>query len=323
MSLLILSDTDIRSLLTPRAAIESQRAAYLAIALSQTTAVGVTSSWDDDDSLTFAHTGAIAGLTGVTCKFGMQVSGNAARGLPAVHAIVTVLDPVTGEPLACLNGGTVTALRTAAGIAAATDVLAPADAARLGIVGTGVQAREAARMISSIRDLTAIRVLGRSAEAGRQLAEQLQSELGIDAIASTPAELTADSDIVITATTSRTPVVRGDWLRPGCTILTVGSYETDRREVDFATTKRADLTVADDPVKARASCGILVEARERGLPVDVTGVGDIIAGRAPGRRSANDIVVFHCTGIGVQDASLAWEALNLAAGRQVGEKVDF
>jgi len=133
MSLLVLSDSDIRAVLSPRQAIDSQRAAYLAVAEGRLSASGVTSARDPaDDSLTFAHTGAIAGLTGVTCKFGMQASGNAARGLPSVHAIVTVLRPDTGEPLACLNGTAVTALRTAAGVAAAADVLARPDAGRLG-----------------------------------------------------------------------------------------------------------------------------------------------------------------------------------------------
>ena len=98
-----------------------------------------------DDSLTFAHTGAIAGLTGVTCKFGLQVPGNTARGRPAVHAVVIVLRPGTGEPLACLNGTAVTALRTAAGVGAAAEVLARPEASRLGLAGAGVQAREAAR----------------------------------------------------------------------------------------------------------------------------------------------------------------------------------
>jgi len=84
MSLLVLSEADIRSVLSPRAAIDSQRAAYLAAADGTVTASGVTSSTDPaDDSLTFAHTGAIRGRTGVTCKFGLQVPGNAARGLPA------------------------------------------------------------------------------------------------------------------------------------------------------------------------------------------------------------------------------------------------
>ena len=273
---------------------------------------------------TFAHTGAIAGLTGVTCKFGMQVSGNAARGLPSVHAVVTVLHPVTGEPLACLNGGTVTALRTAAGIAAAADALARPDAARLGLVGAGVQAREAARMISAVRGLSAIGVCGRSDEGSARLAAELQAELGVPSAATRSAEqLAAQSDILVTATTSRTPVLRGDWLTPGCTVLTVGSYEPDRRELDLTATTRANLITADDPVKASSQCGILVEASERGVPVHVMPIGEVLAGRTAGRQADVDVVLFHCTGLGIQDASLAWSVLELAAERQRGRTVDF
>jgi ornithine cyclodeaminase/alanine dehydrogenase-like protein (mu-crystallin family) len=324
MSLLVLSDADIRSVLTPHAAIESQRVAYLAVTDGRVAASGVTSSWDADGSLTFAHTGAIAGHTGVTCKFGMQVSGNAARGLPSVHAVVTVLQPVTGEPLACLNGGTVTALRTAAGIAAAADALARPDAARLGLVGAGVQAREAARMISVIRGLSAIGVCGQSAEDSARLAAELQAELGVPSSATRSAErLATQSDILVTATTSRTPVLLGDWLPPGCTVLTVGSYEPDRRELDLAATMRADLITADDPVKARSHCGILVEASERGVPVHVIAIGEVLAGQADGRQADRDVVLFHCTGLGIQDASLAWSVVELAAERQRGRTVDF
>src|SRR5580704_18254386 len=226
MSLLVLSDSDIRAVLSPRQAIDSQRAAYLAVAEGRLSASGVTSARDPaDDSLTFAHTGAIAGLTGVTCKFGMQASGNAARGLPSVHAIVTVLRPGTGEPLACLNGTAVTALRTAAGIGAAADALARPDATRLGLVGAGVQAREAARMIGAVRALSQIGVLARSAQRGAEVAADLEAETGVPAAAAaSAAELAGESDIVLTATTSKAPVLRGIWLRAGSTVLTVGSY---------------------------------------------------------------------------------------------------
>jgi ornithine cyclodeaminase len=325
MSLLVLSDSDIRAVLSPRLAIDSQRAAYLAVADDRLSASGVTSARDPaDDSLTFAHTGAIAGLTGVTCKFGMQVSGNAARGLPSVHAIVTVLRPGTGEPLACLNGTTVTALRTAAGIAAAADVLARPDAGRLGLIGAGVQAREAARLIAAVRDLSAIQVHGLRTRQSSELAADLQAELGVPSCAVTSAEqVAANSDILVTATTSREPVVCGGWLPAGSTVLTVGSYEPDRSELDLAATARADLIVADDPIKASSQCGILVEARQEGMPVQVAAIGDVIAGRDPGRRAPTDVVLFLCTGLGVQDASLAWAIIELAVARKLGTTVEF
>jgi ornithine cyclodeaminase/alanine dehydrogenase-like protein (mu-crystallin family) len=325
MSLLVLSEAEIRSVLSPRAAIDSQRAAYLAAADATVTASGVTSSLDPaDDSLAFAHTGAIRGLTGVTCKFGLQVPGNAARGLPTVHAVVTVLRPGTGEPLACLNGAAVTALRTAAGIGAAAEVLARPDASRLGLVGAGVQAREAARMIGAVRALSQIRVFARSAQRGTEVAADLEAEMGVPAAAAaSAAELAGESDIVLTATTSKAPVLRGIWLRAGSTVLTVGSYEPDRRELDLAATARADATFADDPAKAASCCGPLVEARERGVPPVVRSIGEVIAGHAPGRDAAGDVLVFHCAGLGVQDASLAWTVLGLATAAGVGRKVEF
>jgi ornithine cyclodeaminase/alanine dehydrogenase-like protein (mu-crystallin family) len=325
VSLLVLGEAEIRSVLPPRAAIDSQRAAFVAVADGRVTASGITFSRDPaGDSLTFAHTGAIRNLTGVTCKFGLQVPGNTARGLPTVQAVVMILRPVTGEPLACLNGATVTALRTAAGVGAAAEVLARPDASRLGLIGAGVQAREAARMIGAVRALTQIQVFSPSQQRSAGLAAELQGELGVPARpAATAATVAAESDIVVTATTSREPVVRGSWLRAGTTVLTVGSYEPGRRELDLAATIRADATFADDPVKAASHCGMLVEARERGVAAGAAQIGEVMAGRRPGRGAARDVVLFHSTGLGVQDASLAWTVVQLAAARGIGKKVEF
>jgi len=323
--LLVLSDADVRLLLTPRAAIDSQRAALTAAAEQRVTAAGVLSSVDPaDDSLVFAHTAAVPGLTGVTCKFGLQVPGNSARGLPSVHAMVMMLRPGTGEPLACLNGTALTALRTAAGIGAAAEVLARPDATRLGLAGAGAVAREAARMIAAVRPLNQILVHSRTAASGAALAASLTAELGVPASAVAGAEqLAARSDIIVTATTSREPVIRGDWLQPGVTVLTVGSYQPDRRELDLAATRRADATFADDPGKALVNCGMLAEAAEHGITVDPQPVGEVIAGRRAGRTSPGDVVLFHCTGLGVQDAALAAAVLELAASAGIGKTVDF
>lgn len=323
--LLVLSDAEVQSVLSPRAAIESQRAALVAAAERRVTAMGVLSAVDPaDDSLVFAHTGAIPGLTGVTCKFGLQVPGNAARGLPSVHAAVMVLRPDTGEPLACLNGTALTALRTAGGIGAAADALARPDASRLGLVGAGVQARAAARMIAEIRTLSQVTVHSRTSASAAALADDLAADLGVPAAAAADAAgLAAASDIIVTATTSREPVIRGEWLRPGVTVLTVGSYEPGRREIDLAATVRADATFTDDPAKAKSYCGPLAVAREHGISIDPEPVGEVIAGRRLGRHEAGDVIVFHCTGLGVQDASVAAAVLEAATARQVGRRIEF
>jgi ornithine cyclodeaminase len=323
--LLVLSGTEIRSLLSPRAAIDSQRAALVAAADDRVTAMGVLAVTDPaDDSLVFVHTGAIAGTTGVVCKFGLQVPGNAARGLPTVHALVMVLHPGTGEPLACLDGTAVTALRTAAGIGAAAEVLARPDASRLGLVGAGVQAREAARMIAAVRPLARIQIVSANPEHSAALAAELSAELGVDAAtAPSAAALAAVSDVIVTATTSWEPVIQGRWLCPGVTVLTVGSYEPGRREIDLAASIRADAVFADDPAKAAAHCGPLVEAGNALSPVEAVAVGEVIAGRHLGRRTPGDVIVYHCAGLGVQDAALAWAAVERADAGAIGEKVAF
>jgi ornithine cyclodeaminase/alanine dehydrogenase-like protein (mu-crystallin family) len=324
-ALLVLSGTEIRSLLSPRAAIDSQRAALVAAAEGQVAAMGALAVTDPaDDSLVFVHTGAIAGTTGVVCKFGLQVPGNAARGLPTVHAMVMVLQPGTGEPLACLDGTAVTALRTAGGIGAAAEVLARPDATRLGLAGAGVQAREAARMIAAVRPLERIEIASARPGHGAALAAELSAELGLDAIAvPSAAELAGSCDVIVTATTSREPVIAGRRLRPGVTVLTVGSYEPGRREIDLAASIRADAVFADDPVKAAAHCGPLVEAANAGHPAGAVAVGEVIAGRHPGRRDPGEVIVYHCAGLGVQDAALAWAAVERARPGAIGEKVAF
>ena len=180
-------------------------------------------------------------------------------------------------------------------------------------------------MISAVRGLSAIGVCGQSDEGSARLAAELQAELGVPSAAARSAEqLAAQSDILVTATTSRTPVVRGGWLPPGCTVLTVGSYEPDRRELDLAATTRADLITADDPVKASSRMrhtGRGQRARRAG-PRQSRSARSSRAGPR-GARADADVVLFHCTGLGIQDASLAWSVLELAAERQRGRTVEF
>jgi ornithine cyclodeaminase len=120
---LVLSDSDIRTALPLTAAVESQKSAYrAAVTPGGHIGSGTSHAGASVDSLVFALTGSLVGKTGVACKFGMQVPDNRGRGLPSVHAFVTLIDADTGETLACLNGTTITTMRTAAGIAAAADV---------------------------------------------------------------------------------------------------------------------------------------------------------------------------------------------------------
>src|SRR5258706_5612474 len=260
--LLILSDRDIRAALPLDRAIASQKAAYVAAAMPGAgVGAGAAHAGTDAEQLVFALTGGIHGQTGVACKFGMQVPSNHRRGLPSVHAFVTLLDPETGVPLACLNGTTITTMRTACGIAAAADLLAPPGATRLAVIGSGVQAREAVRSIAAIRRLSLVRLWSRDPANCRSAVAALATEVDTNfEIARTPQAAVADCDIVVTCTLSHDPVVSGDWVGKGVTVLTVGSYHPAGRETDLALSRRAARIFTDEVAKALGNGGAILEA---------------------------------------------------------------
>jgi ornithine cyclodeaminase/alanine dehydrogenase-like protein (mu-crystallin family) len=327
--ILVLSGSDVRQVVDPPSAVESQRVAYRAVARGSVSAVAGLSVADrGDDSLVFAVTGEIPGTTGVAFKLGCQMPANTARGLATVQATVVLADPETGEPLACLNGAAVTALRTAAGIAAAADALAAPGAATLGVFGSGTQAREAVRMISAVRPLAQVRIWSRSPERRRAVIAELAVDPAVEALltaVSEPQLAARESEIVVTCTTSRTPVLAADWLSPGATVLTVGSYERDRREIDLSVTERAGGVFVDDLDKALAQCGPVAEAVESGVldSREIGLIGAVLTGARPGRRDPGDVLVFHSVGLGVQDAALGWMAWQRARQEGLGRLVEF
>ena len=326
MTLLVLSEADIRELVSPAVAIESQRQAYRAVSDHQIRAAGGVAFADPvDDSLVFALTGAVAGVTGIVCKFGFQSPRNAHRGLPAVHAFVMLLDPFTGVQLACLNGTTVTTMRTAAGVAAAADALARPDATQLAVIGSGVQAREVVRMMAAIRPLSGVRIWSRTAVRADALASDLRTELELEvSVASSAEKAVRDADLVATCTSSREPVVRGEWLATGVTVVTLGSYEADRREVDLAVSGRAAAVYVDQLEKAAAQCGPVLEAASSQASAEPPlEIGAVLAGSGSARTAPDDILVFHSVGVGVQDATLAWMAYQRAEQHQVGHRIAF
>jgi ornithine cyclodeaminase len=325
--LLILSEQDIRRALPLDRAIASQKQAYVAAATPDASmGAGVAHAGTSAEQLVFALTGGIHGQTGITCKFGMQVPSNHRRGLPSVHAFVTLLDPETGVPLACLNGTTITTMRTACGIAAAADLLAPPAAARLAVIGSGVQAREAVRAIAAIRPLSVVRLWSRDPANCRSAVAALQTQ--VDAafeIAPTTEAAVAGSDIVATCTLSHDPVIRGEWVGDGATVLTVGSYHPAARETDLALTRRAARTFTDDVAKALGNGGAILEAVSAGALAagDLVAIGEVAQGRHPGRASAGDILLFHSMGLGIQDAAAAWAAYQGALEAGIGTTVAF
>jgi ornithine cyclodeaminase len=314
-----LSGKRILELLDTDRAIRSQRAAFTALGDGTAELPGkIMHPSRFDDSVVFAYVARLSADTGPVAKIGSVNPGNAAAGLPTIHAVINALDPVTGQPVAVLDGTTVTTLRTAAASAVAFDVLANADSAELGLLGSGTQALAHARVVACVRPLRSISIWSPTPERRTRAARVLSAELGIPVKAvDTAEEAVAGLPMVAACTLSRTPVVRGAWLAPGCTVVSVGSFEPTRSEVDADVVRRAAAVVVDDPETVREHAGPVVAAlRDRLLtPDDLIPLGDVVTGRRAARAGSDDIVLYNSVGLGVQDAAAAWAVIDAARGK--------
>ena len=252
---------------------------------------------------------------------------NPQRGLPIIHAAVLVFDVETGQPLALLEGGRLTAIRTGAASGAATDLLARPDSKIGAIFGTGVQGRTQLEAICTVRSLETIWVYDLDPRRAEKFIAEMAGQGPIPRdlrVADSPAQAISQADIICSATTSLKPVFADADLRPGTHINGVGSYTPEMIEIPPETAGRASVFVGSrEGVLAEA--GEILAAIERGLivPADLVELGEVIRGNAPGRTSPDQITFFKSVGAAVQDAAAARLALDNAQAQNLGQKVDW
>ena len=214
------------------------------------------------------------------------------QGVHTHHALIHLFKPETGEPLVVMDGRLITEERTAAVSAVATKHLARPDASVLALIGSGVQARSHLKALSLVRAFREIRVWS------PRHAEAFAREFGVRATGSAE-EAVRGADVIVTATTSKLPVVQGEWLAPGALINAVGAPRPDWRELDDEVLRRARLYV-DSRAAAEKESGDARAARE------IAGeLGEVVAGTVPGRQSADDIIIFKSLGLAVEDVASA------------------
>jgi alanine dehydrogenase len=251
--------------------------------------------------------------------------GNPARGLPTVMAKIILNDPETGLEFADLDGTHVTDYRTGAAGGIAAKFLARPDAARLGLIGAGAQARTQVAAVLKVRPLQEIVVYDRHLTCSRPFAEKLAEAYGVAArVAADPADAVRDMDIVVTTTPSRAPVVQRQWVSPGTHINAIGADAAGKQELDPAILTAARLVV-DDWAQASHSGEINVPLSQGELtPEQVYGsLGEIVAGKKPGRRTPEEITVFDSTGLIIQDLALGMVVYQRAREKGLGEEKDF
>jgi len=259
---------------------------------------------------------------------GMKVvtyfSNNPSHDWPAILATIMLFSADTGQMIALMDGAYITAIRTACASALATRVLANPGAATLGLLGAGVQARAHLQAIARVRPLRQIKIFSPSGVSAAAVKRDLEKALQVAIeIAPNAEAVVRGSDLLVTVTTAREPIVRAEWLEPGVHINAVGSHRPDLREIDGATLARAKVVV-DSREAIMAECGdILLALKERSVGADVIHgeIGEVLAGSKAGRRSADEITLYKSVGIAVQDVATANLVYHKALERNIGTHV--
>ncbi|MFB5664184.1 cyclodeaminase [Alteribacillus sp. HJP-4] len=246
-------------------------------------------------------------------KFALKISSgffnNASKGLPSLSGMMLLFSTETGFPEAVLqDNGYLTDVRTAAAGAVAAKYLAPARATTAGIIGTGAQARYQLRALMIVREIEDVLVYGRNPEKVAAFIEEMREADGMNVRAAESAEeVVRSSEIVITTTPAKEPIVQKDWLHAGLHITAMGSDAEDKNEIHPEVIGAADLLFCDSKSQV-LRLGEHHHAAEAGIideNSDVREIGAVISGNAGGRENDQQFTICDLTGTGVQDTAIA------------------
>jgi ornithine cyclodeaminase/alanine dehydrogenase-like protein (mu-crystallin family) len=253
--------------------------------------------------------------------------GNPARGLDTHLGGVLLHSGETGELKAVINASAITAIRTAAVSAVATNLLAREDAHVLAILGAGVQAKSHLEAIPLVRRIDEVRICSRTRKKAESVASgALARQTGAATRIVDSAEAAVrGADIIVTATSAREPVVRREWVSPGAHINAVGSSIATTRELDSATVAAASLFVDRRESTVNESGDYLMALREGAIGADHirAELGEILTGKAKGRTSPEEITLFKSLGLAIEDLASAQFLFGEAQRRGSGTWVEF
>lgn len=318
MPVLTLNEVEVRQTLTMELAIPAVEAAFRKLALDE--AVNVPRQRCQTDTV-MLHVLPAAAKTLGALGFKAYTTG---RFYPQFK--IYLFDPKTGGLTAILEADYLGQIRTGAASAVAAKKLARPEASTLGLLGTGRQARTQLEAIAKVRPLKTIKVYGRDEARRETFATEMSADCGIavEAVAS-PREAIEGSDLVVTATSSREPILFGEWLAPGCHVTLMGSNFLASAEADVRVFRRAGLICIDSKDQGRAEAGDFVAALGEnvfGWP-DVQEFAQILVNRYPGRTSPEQITIFKSLGLGIQDIAVAVKVVEQARKLGLGREVEL
>ena len=236
-----------------------------------------------------------------------------------------LFDPESGELLSMIQSDKLGQLRTGAASGVATKHLAREDADSLGLYGAGWQAESQLEAIAAVKRLSRVIVHSRTEEARKEFAEKMGERLGMEIETTDAPEEPAAQDIVVTSTSSKEPVLLGEWLKPGAHVNAAGSNFLFKSEIDRHVVNRASLVAIDSRDELDLEAGSLLQSVETGvvIPEAVRELGQIIAGHVPGRQSPEDITLFASQGISLEDLAAARLVYDRAVEKGAGREMDF
>lgn len=244
-----------------------------------------------------------------------------ARGV--ARFVVPLFRAETGEMVALIEADYLGQMRTGAASGVAAKVMAREDARTVAIIGTGLQARTQVEAVAHARKFDLIRAFGRDAQKREKFAKEMTERLGVPVKpASSAEEAVRGADIVITSTTSKTPVVEGRWIEPGMHISAIGSNFAEKREIDTQAVQRCDVIAADSVEQSKIESGDLIQAfaGDESRWASVREFADIVTGKAPGRTNRDQVTLFKSNGIAIEDVVVAGKIYELARERGVGRE---
>ncbi len=278
----------------------------------------------EEDGMTFVMTSYLAGMGSLAVKVVSNFRGNPKRDLPSITGAVLLLDRDSGMPVCLLDGAFITAMRTGATSALGARSLSVVDAQIAGIIGTGVQARTQILGLWTVRDIQLVKAYSRDRENIRQFCQEMADQLGVEALVADEAEeVVRGSDIVVTATSSRSPVLKGEWLEPGVHVNSIGGGPAFELDAEVYRRSRVVVDWREGVLEEALDLRDAI-AKKAFSPGRIHGqLGELVAGMKMGRVDKDEITLFRSVGMALEDAATATVAYQRARESGLGQEVEL
>jgi alanine dehydrogenase len=328
--MLVLKRDDVRELVPMPEAIELMKTAFAELSAGRAVApLRTVISLPDREGDALFMPAYVPAMDALGLKSVNVFRRNPQRGLPMIHAIVSLVDPETGQPLAIMDGTYLTALRTGAVSGAAADLLARPESRVLAAIGAGAQGVTQIAAICAVRPIERVIAVDINEAALERLKEAIAREWPdlLDRLETTTdaAAAVQEADIICTATTSRSPVFRDENVRPGTHVSAVGAYTPEMQELPAETVARATVVVDAIDAALSEAGDFIIPLREGRVSRDhfTRELGMLVNGTATGRISAKEITLFKSVGNAVQDVAVAKQAVDRARQRGIGIEIEL